>query len=105
MKFLLAFVCVCLPLFASAQGAGAQRPGASASENSQPRWRFAAGLGYSLSSKLKFDSGTISSSTASSSLTADFTYKNTYVLDLEAQFMPQNAWGFMGGLQIDGERE
>lgn len=69
------------------------------------RWRFAVGLGYTMTSKLKFDSGYATSASGSGDISADMNYKNATVISAEARFQPQNAWGFLVGLQVDGERE
>jgi hypothetical protein len=95
-------------IYSHAQGA-AQPPAANdkpaIEQSSKSGWNFAIGLGYSLSSKLKFDNGVGTSSGSSTSFSTDLDYKNTYSLSFEGRNMPSNSWGFMGGIQFDGERE
>jgi hypothetical protein len=68
-------------------------------------WQFGLGLGFSLASKAKFDNGTVTTGGSSYTFTGDLDYKNAAVLEASGRYMPENSWGCILGLQIDGERE
>lgn len=70
-------------------------------------WRFSVGLGLNIGGK--FESDLVFRDSSSGSQVAkgkvDFDIDPAVSLDISAQYMPQNSWGFIGGFTYDSERE
>lgn len=65
-------------------------------------WKFAVGISHSIGSQMKFHDVKISNVTGSSSATVDT--PNILSLNLDARYLPKQAWGAMVGLNYDMPR-
>ncbi len=75
------------------------------SEANSRRWRFALGAGYILGSNTEFDDVKISAGGNTVSGEAEFDLEQTFVIAIEGRYSPRQSWGFMGGLNYEGERK
>lgn len=97
---------------ASPQRAAVQQPSASPMPTpaSQPhfekKWRISAGFGYMLTNQnAQFSNATYIGGGSTVNGSASLNYGSTYVVDLEARYLPTDSWGFIGGLNYEGQRQ
>jgi hypothetical protein len=70
------------------------------------RWRFGLGVGLMISAPdATFSDLSYSDGTTNISGTAEFTYTRSMSLFIEGRRLPKQAWGYIGGLNIEQERE
>lgn len=102
MKSILILFCLLLSslnVFAQQQrgGGGSVRQ----SSGTSSKWKFGAGVSYSMNGKVKYDSAVAPPFTG----TADFTYESGFSLELEARNLATMSWGFVGVLTADSDRK
>ncbi|AGH94521.1 hypothetical protein [Pseudobdellovibrio exovorus] len=68
----------------------------------QVEWQFAAGISHSIGSQMKFHEVKISNTTGSSGATVDT--PNILSLNLDARYLPKQAWGAIVGFNYDMPR-
>lgn len=100
---------------AFAQDAAAGSPGAPPVAQPAPQaeapkperqWRFGLGVGYQLAtSAAQFNNVSVVGGGQQVSATGSLTYNQTYVLSAEGRFVRKHAWGFIGGLDYEGQRQ
>lgn len=65
-------------------------------------WNFSLGISYDLGTAAKFDSATIS---GTSGYSYELEYDNSFSIEADARYLPQNSWGFITGLTYDFDRK
>ncbi len=111
----LSYVLSCVLQFAYAeepspttnQSAPVEQPPAPTPEVAPKKsWQFAIGLGYMVSAKRgTFSDGKLTSGSTVVPGSAELDYKPAASLILEARKLAPNSWGFLGGLNYEGERQ
>lgn len=105
------------PAEASQPPAAAETPKAAEAKNPPPgtygtkglfdnRWQFGLGVGVMLTdTSATYDDIKVHSGSSTISGSAELEYKRTGSLALEGRLTPQNSWGFILGLNVEGRRE
>ena len=95
-----------VPVAAAAPAAAAPAAAAPA-EDEEARWQIGVGLGYQLgAADARFDNAEYySSGTGTIKGEARLRYKRAFAIALEGRNVPRMGWGFIGGIQLEGERE